>query len=70
MTKVPCQALLVPKEPNKLYAGRRSFNTSPLRFNSIGSERESGSDEEVSPASSSDNLELGRINVILLYKKT
>ena len=60
METKPLDTLLIPNE-NSRYTGRRSFNSSPLRFNSIGSEPESVSDEEVSSASSRPDIEAGRI---------
>ena len=60
MATKPLDTLLIPNE-NSRYTGRRSFNSSPLRFNSIGSEPESVSDEEVSSASSPHEIEAGRI---------
>ena len=63
MDTVPCNLLLLPDDTNKRYVGRRSTCTSPLRFNSIGSEPESLSDEGISPSSSPPELESGRINI-------
>ena len=60
MEAKPLDTLLIPSE-NSRYTGRRSFNSSPLRFNSIGSEPESVSDEDVSSASSTREIEAGRI---------
>ena len=59
MATKPLDTLLIPNE-NSRYTGRRSFNSSPLRFNSIGSEPESVSDEEVSSASSLPQIQTGR----------
>ena len=55
----PLDTLLIPSDHSR-YAGRRSFNSSPLRFNSIGSEPESVSDEDNSSASSPPEVEIGR----------
>ena len=60
MTTKPLDTLLIPTD-NSRYTGRRSFNSSPLRFNSIGSEPESVSDEEVSSTSSPPEVVEGRI---------
>ena len=60
MDTIPCNSLSLPADANKPYCGRRSTCTSPLRFNSIGSEPESLSDEGMSPPSPPPEMGSGR----------